>query len=77
MKIAINQEYRYSDIENFANENDFNITELGNNVGSNFLVLAHNEKDITLSFVLVGATSKNYVYKLIYTDFQNQNITLM
>lgn len=61
--------YIYKKIEQFANENDYTITELGNDVvGEGFLVLKHNERDLTISFVLTGATSKAYIYRCVYSD---------
>ena len=45
----------YKDIEKFCEENNFEATELGENViGENFVVCKSNEKDKTVSFVLSG-----------------------
>ena len=67
--MKLNKEYIYSKIEKFAETEDFDIEEVGNNqIGENFLILKSNQKDISLSFLLTGATSKGFIYKLIYTD---------
>lgn len=68
-KPKLGNSYIYNKIEQFANDNNYTVTELGENViGENFLVLKHNEKDITISFVLTGATFKTYIYRCIYSD---------
>ena len=62
--------YGYHSIEVFANENQFTIKELGNLVvGEHFLKLTHEEKDIVISFVLMGGANNQYVYECVYSDF--------
>jgi hypothetical protein len=61
--------YNYKEIEEFANQNNFEIEEFGRNcVGENFLKLQHNDKDIVISFVLVGATNIQYIYECVYVN---------
>lgn len=68
--IEKNLDYSYDDIERILGEKCA-ITELGENViGENFIVAKHNEIDETSSFVLTGATSKDYIYTCVYTDYQ-------
>lgn len=60
-----------NDIENFANENDYSTEYYGGNViGENFIILKHNERDITITFILEGATSNQYVYECVYSDLK-------
>jgi hypothetical protein len=69
--MILNQEYNFAQIESFANENDYNLEELGNGViGETFIVLRNNNSDITISFMLIGASSKKYFYKCIYNDLK-------
>jgi hypothetical protein len=64
-----NKNYTYSKVEEFAEKNDFDLEELGNNqVGENFLILKSNSKDISISFVLTGSSNKDFIYKCIYSD---------
>ena len=71
MEIKKGLEYNYSQIENFAEENGYAITEHGRDlIGENFIALSHNEKDLTISFVLTGATGTEYIYQCIYTDIK-------
>ena len=61
--------YAFSKIQDFSNENDYNLIEIGSfNVGKNFITLQHNEKDLVLSFVLTGATSKGAIFECVYSD---------
>jgi len=61
--------YGYNSIETFAEKNQFAIDELGKNrVGESFLILDHWDKDIIISFVLIGATNNQYLYECIYSD---------
>jgi hypothetical protein len=60
--------YQYSKIEEFAEANDYDINEHGNNrIGENFLVLEHREDDKIISFVLTGAASQ-YIYECVYSN---------
>jgi hypothetical protein len=72
-KIYKNDSIHYKQIVNFAQENNFEVFELGLNpsiIGESFLILKHNEKSLTVSFVLNGADSfKGYVYECIYSDY--------
>lgn len=69
--MILNQEYNFIQIETFAQANDYDLEELGNGVvGESFIVLRNNKIDITISFMLIGASSKNYFYKCIYTDLK-------
>lgn len=66
------KDYPYTQIETFASENDYSFEDYGpERIGENFLVLSHNEKDITISFVLSGVRSNEYIYQCIYTDLNN------
>lgn len=61
--------YKYNDIEEFANKNSFDIEEFGKNaVGENFLKLQHQDKDVVISFVLVGGGDNQYIYECVYSD---------
>lgn len=62
--------YHYEEIEIFANENEFDISEHGEEmVGKEFLCLEpQNGKDIVISFVLIGGNSNGFIYECIYTD---------
>ena len=65
--------YKYSDIERFVfdNTDDYNLTELGSNlIGENFVVLKHNEKDITVSFILTSVSGIFYYYECVYSDLK-------
>jgi hypothetical protein len=63
------KEYKWTAIMQFAEANDYDMENLGLNVvGMSFIVLAHDSKDITVSFVLTGTMGDEYVYECIYTD---------
>ena len=63
------QEYKFSTIEEFANENNYSFDEYGvDHLGENFIVLKHNEKDLTITFVLTSAGSNGYQYECVYSD---------
>ena len=69
--MKLNKEYQYNVIEKFANDNDYEIEELGNfSVGVNFLILRSNKRDITISFVCTGGTANGAIYKCIYSDLE-------
>lgn len=60
--------YNFIVIENYAYANDYEISDLGNNViGENFLILK-NENGEVISFVLTGTTGSEYIYECIYMD---------
>ncbi|MCK4665074.1 MAG: hypothetical protein KAT68_19555 [Bacteroidales bacterium] len=61
--------HTYTAIENYAEKNNYEITEYGPDIiGENFLILKHNDKDITISFVLSGTSGENFIYECIYSD---------
>jgi hypothetical protein len=63
------QSYGYTKIKEFAEDNDFTQTDIGDSVvGEDFIVLKHNEKDQTISFVLTGSSGTGYIYECIYAD---------
>lgn len=69
--IEKNLDYTYNDIERILGDK-CEITELGDNaIGENFIVAKHNEIDETSSFLLTGATSNDYIYTCVYTDYQS------
>ena len=52
----------------FAEKNNYDYEDLGVNlIGANFIVLTHEEDDLTVSFVLTGM-AKEYMYDCVYTD---------
>jgi len=60
--------YKYTDIQNFANDNDYRFEDFGVNlIGANFILLMNNQKDLTISFVLNGVGNE-YIYECIYSD---------
>lgn len=62
--------YTFKQIEDFAGKNNYEVSEYGGNlIGKNFLVLEHNERDITISFVLT-ASSGGHIYECIYSDLK-------
>jgi len=70
------QNYGYNSIEEYAIKNDYSIIQHSfaehqrSVVGKCFIVLEHNEKDITISFVLEGATANEYFYDCVYSDIK-------
>lgn len=61
--------YGWTAIMNFAKENNYNYEDLGTNlIGANFIVLTHEDKDLTVSFVLNGVGGDEYIYECVYTD---------
>jgi hypothetical protein len=69
-----NKDYSFLQIETFANDENYELTELGGQtIGESFIVLKHNEKDLTISFILTGYISAPGIfagnqYTCIYTD---------
>lgn len=71
-EISISSSYLYEYIETYANTYNYFIIELGSNVvGESFIVLKHNDKDITISFMLESSNSKGFIYKCIYSDLES------
>lgn len=65
------QIYSIGTITKFADKEGYSLEEHGKNViGENFVVLKHNDKDITISFVLEGASSSAYMYECVYSDLK-------
>ena len=63
----IGNNYGFNETEIYANNNNFNLSEYGNNlVGEQFVVLKADD-DIVISFILVGFSS-SYIYQCIYND---------
>ena len=63
--------YAWSSIIDFANENDYSIIEHGSEIiGENFMVLKHNDKDLTVSFILSSANVNGFFYECIYSDLK-------
>jgi len=63
------QSYTYTKIKEFAEDNDYSLEELGvDEIGKNFIVLSHNEKDKTISFVCTSASGNGYIYECVYSD---------
>ncbi len=61
--------YGWSAIMKFAEENDYDLKTLGLDVvGESFIVLTHEHKDLTISFVLSGATGHEYIYYCVYNS---------
>lgn len=61
--------YTFEGIEKFANDKGYEITKLGVPViGEQFLVLRKEDRDMTISFVLIGNTSKGFNYECVYSD---------
>lgn len=69
-QFGITKEYYFSVIEKEVN--DFvDLVEYGpETVGENFIVLKSNESNKVCSFILTGGTSKDFIYKCIYNDWQ-------
>jgi len=60
--------YKYSEIEKYANENNYNIIEHGEFlIGKNIIVLDAEDKDITITFVLTGFTTEG-IFECVYSD---------
>ena len=67
--IELNKNYFFNEIEEFANNNNYELEAFGYEIiGEHFILLKHNDKDITHSFILDGATSSQYIYKCVYSD---------
>ena len=71
--------HSYTSIENFANEHNYSLksitgyvkskTEYGDFlIGEKFIVLKHNEKDLTISFMLSSTNGLTSFYDCIYSD---------
>lgn len=71
--MELNKEYSFDKIEKFAGKNDYEVDELGSySVGTNFLVLRNNSRDIIISFVCTGSTFTGAIYKCIYSDLEKE-----
>lgn len=63
------QIYSFGAIKEFADENNFNIMEYGEEViGENFFVLKHDYRNLTVSFMLSSATANGFFYECVYSD---------
>jgi hypothetical protein len=62
--------YSFSQIEEWANDNQFNLIELGEStIGKNFIVAEHDHRDLTVSFILDGyIPALGNQYTCIYSD---------
>ena len=66
----LNKTYPYSDIENAAGE-IYETEEHGKfNIGENFIVVKHPEKDLVCSFILTGTFIGGSLYTCIYNDWR-------
>ena len=67
--MELNKTYKYSEIEEYAEKNDFDFNEHGQDViGTGFIVINDKTKDFVQSFVLTGTQGDQYAYKCIYSD---------
>jgi hypothetical protein len=65
------KDYKFDDILQFALDNDYTVKEINTGeeeIGKDFVVLEHNEKDETISFVLSGATGHEFIYECVYNS---------
>ena len=65
--------YTFEGIEKFANDKGYEIHELNISgqihvVGESFLVLRKENRDITISFILTGNSTKGFNYECVYSD---------
>jgi hypothetical protein len=61
--------YQYAQIEKWAEDNDFYLRIYGQErVGTMFVIITHNHKDLDISFVLTGTQGDEYIFECIYTD---------
>lgn len=69
-----NTDYNFKQIENFAEENNYDLQEEGpGTIGKTFIVLEHNEKNIIISFILTGYNSAHgNQYTCIYSDIKEE-----
>lgn len=70
----LHSEYTFKQIEKYAEENDFEVHEtgIGQTVGEEVIILKHNNKDITLTFILIGGSPMGNHYKLVYSDLDKE-----
>jgi len=68
--VEINKTYSYEEITYFAECQDYQIHEfeISETIGKSVIILDHFDKDRNIIFVLTGANSNGYFYKLIYTE---------
>lgn len=63
------QSYGYKKITEYSEDYNYSMEDIGNDVvGENFIVLKHNEKDLTISFVLTSSSGTGHIYECIYSD---------
>lgn len=69
-----NKDYSFLELEQIARDNNYEFKEIGEDAiigcGKTFIVLEHNEKDITVSFVLTGYNGNGGVFTCIYSDLE-------
>ena len=75
-KFILNRTYTFKDIEcrvqSVFGHTDY-IQEHGTNImGDNFIIVKDDRDDKVCSFVLVAATSKHYIYKCVYNDWEEK-----
>jgi methanogenic corrinoid protein MtbC1 len=67
--LELDKEYTYKTVEDFAQEEGYEIEDLGEEVvGENFLVLKQEYSRDVISLMLTGTMGGNYMYKVIYTE---------
>ena len=66
------KEYTMTYIMQFMKENLFTYSNSYGPylIGEKFMVYKHDEKDLTISFVLYSETAKDAYYKCIYSDLK-------
>jgi len=69
-----NANYNFNQIDNFCTEKNYTLIELGGcTIGRSFITLEHNEKDLTVSFVLTGYNSVDgNIYTCVYSDAKEE-----
>lgn len=72
LSFAKGKDYSYSQIEQAEKTGNYTLNELGGEtIGKSFIVLDHNDKDITVSFILTGYNSvTGNQYTCIYSDLK-------
>lgn len=65
----LGKEYSFLEIDNSIKDEYDNIEYGNSSIGENFWVIKRGENAV--SFILSGVSATSYMYKCIYSDYQN------
>lgn len=70
LKFKLHSNYSFMQIEEFVNENEMELREIGPDVIGESIVIVKPDKMSTVTFIMTGYNSNGAVYECVYCDYQ-------